>query len=131
VRPSHRIFFGFVTARLVFGVVFLVSVIGRWPVFWYLPLQHRWEYARAVPGVAMDWYGRSGLSLAAGGAAGLVAYVLAGIPRVARVVSRKGVVVGVAHFGALMLLNDVVFYSLSLLTRHVTPPALPTWYCPR
>jgi hypothetical protein len=131
VRPSHRLFLGFLVARLVFGLVFLASVVARWPVPWYFPLQRRWAYASAAPGVAMDWYGRSAVSLLAGAIAGLTVYVLAGVPAVGRAFARKGVVVGVAHLGALLLLNDVLFYAFTLLTRHAAPAPLPRWYCPR
>ncbi len=131
MRPSHRLLLGFLTARLIFGIVFLASAAARWPVLWYFPLQHRWELARAVRGVAMDWYGRSMLALVAGAFAGFGAYAIAGMPAPGRFFARRGVVEGIAHFGALMLLNDVLFYALALLTRHVTPVPIPSWYCPQ
>lgn len=131
MRSSHRVLLGFLVARLVFGVVFLASAVARWPVPWYLPLEHRWQLARAVRGVAMDWYGRSLLSLLAGVAVGAMAYALSGRPVLGRWLLRQGVVTGVAHFGALMLLNDVLFYVFSLATRHPVPVPLPGWYCPR
>ncbi len=131
MRATHRVFLAFLVARLVFGVVFLASALGRWPVPWYFPLQHRWELARRVQGLAMDWYGRSLLALLAGAAAGALAYGLARIPSVARLFARRGFVAAVAHLGAVLLLQDVLFYAFTLATRHVTPAALPPWYCPR
>lgn len=131
MRPTHQVFLAFLVARLVFGVVFLASALGRWPVPWYFPLQHRWEVARRVSGLAMDWYGRSLVALLAGVAAGALAYGIARFPSAARLFARRGFVAAVAHLGAVMLMQDVLFYVFTLATRHVTPAALPAWYCPR
>ncbi len=121
----------FVTARLVFGLVFLAGAVAHWPVPWYLPLERRWVFARQVQTLGMDWYGRSVFSLAAGTLAGAVLWALAGHPRLARTFARPAVVRDIAHLGALMLVSDVAFYVLSMLTRHVTPSPLPSWYCPQ
>ncbi|MEI8254069.1 MAG: hypothetical protein WCJ30_00185 [Deltaproteobacteria bacterium] len=131
MRAAHRVLLGFLVARLVFGVAFLASAVARWPVPWYFPLEHRWQLARAVRGLAMDWYGRSILSLLAGATVGGLVYALSGRTAPGRWLLRPGFVVGVAHLGALMLLNDVLFYVFSLVTRHPVPAPLPGWYCPR
>lgn len=131
VRPVPRILLAFMTGRAVFGLLFLVSLLGRWPMPWYLPLEHRWVIASSVRAVGMDWYGRSGIALLGGLATGLAAYALGGWGRVATMLGRPSSVIGVAHLGGTMLFFDVVFYTLTLLTRDIDPIAMPSWYCPR
>jgi hypothetical protein len=131
VRPVARIVFAFAVGRAVFGLVFLVSMLGRWPTAWYLPLARRWEFTRAPSTLGMDWYGRSAMALLAGVVAGSLAWTLGGIARLAPVLGRPSVVLGVTRLGAAMLLFDVIFYTLSLLTRTIDPQPPPSWYCPR
>lgn len=131
MRPVPRILLAFMVGRAVFGVLFLLSVIGHWRLPWYLPIEHRWVIATSVQGVGMDWYGRSALAILGGGATGLASYALGGSPRAARWFGRPTVIVGVARLGGTMLLFDVVFYAAILLTRVLHPIPLPAWYCPR
>lgn len=131
MRPVARTLLAFVVGRAVFGLVFLMSALGRWRVPWYLPLRHRWELASTPSTLGMDWYGRSALSLSAGLVAGLCAWRLAAWTKLTPWLSRPAVVVGIARLGGTMLFFDIAFYGLSLLTRDIDPIALPAWYCPR
>ncbi len=131
VRPVARIVLGFAVGRAVFGALFLVSLVETWPMPWYLPLEHRWVFAASIRTVGIDWYGRSGLALFGGLVTGLAAYALGGVARVAPWLGRPALVIGIARVGGTMLLFDVVFYALALLTRDLDPAALPGWYCPR
>ena len=131
MRTVPRVMLAFVVARAVFGLLFLVSMVGQWKLPWYLPIERRWQWASAVEGVGMDWYGRSGVALVGGALAGLMAWALGGWSRVSPWLSRPAVVIGIARLGGTMLLYDIVFYTLSLLTREIHPIALPAWYCPR
>jgi hypothetical protein len=115
----------------VFGIVFLASGFAHWTVPWYLPLEHRWQLAKTPVGVAIDWYGRSSLSLSVGAIAGVAAFGLTSLKRIGPLLVRKGAMQFVAHLGALMIVNDVLFYVLTLVTRHPTPSPIPSWYCPR
>jgi hypothetical protein len=131
VRPVARWVLTFAVGRAVFGAVFLVSMLGHWVTAWYLPLERRWVIASSVNTLGMDWYGRSAMSLAAGLAAGAAAWALGGWSRVAPKLGEPSVVLGVTRIGATMLLFDVLFYTLSLLTRDIDPQPPPSWYCPR
>lgn len=131
VRPVARWMLAFAVGRAVFGAVFLVSMLGHWVTAWYLPLERRWVLASSVETLGMDWYGRSAMSLAAGLAAGALAWALGGWARVAPKLGEPSVVLGVTRLGATMLLFDVLFYTLSLLTRDIDPQPPPSWYCPR
>lgn len=131
VRPVARIVLAFAVGRTFFGLLFLVSVVEHWTLPWYLPLEHRWVLASSVRTVGMDWYGRSGLALVGGLLAGLATYALGGVSRLAPRLSRPAFVLGITRLGALLLLVDFVFYTLSLLTRVVHPIPAPSWYCPR
>ena len=129
MRPVARIMLAFALGRAVFGLLFLVSVLGHWPTLWYLALERRWVFTRAVETVGMDWYGRSALSLLGGALAGAVTYAVCG--RAPPAWGRGSVVVGLSRFGGTLLLFDVMFYTLTLLTRTIDPIAVPSWYCPR
>jgi hypothetical protein len=131
MRPVARTMLAFAVGRAVFGLLFLVSMLGHWRMPWYLPLEHRWVIASSVDTVGMDWYGRSAFALAAGLVSGLAAWALGGWTRTRAWLGRPAVVLNVSHLGATMLLFDVIFYTLTLLTRTIdaTPP--PSWYCPR
>lgn len=131
MRPVARTLLAFAVGRAVFGLVFLVSMLGHWRTAWYLPLERRWVFASSVESLAMDWYGRSGASLLAGLLAGLVTWALGGVARLAPTLGRPSFVLGVTRLGATMLLFDVLFYALSLLTRDIDPQPPPSWYCPR
>ena len=120
----------FAAGRAVFGVLFLVSVLGHWPVPWYLALERRWVFASSVNTVGMDWYGRSALALTGGLVTGLAAWAIGGWSRAAPWLGRPAFVVGVARLGGTMLLFDIVFYALTLMTRDIDPIPLPPWYCP-
>lgn len=129
MRPVARIMLAFALGRATFGLLFLVSVLGHWPTLWYLALERRWVFASAVETVGMDWYGRSTVSLAGGALVGAVAYALSG--RAPPSWGRASVVVGLSRLGGTLLLFDVMFYTLTLLTRTIDPIAVPAWYCPR
>jgi hypothetical protein len=129
MRPVARIMLAFALGRAVFGLLFLVSVLAHWPTLWYLALERRWVFARAVETVGMDWYGRSALSLLGGALAGAVTYAVCG--RAPPSWGKGSVVVGLSRLGGTLLLFDVMFYTLTLLTRTIDPIAMPAWYCPR
>ncbi len=54
-RPAHhlgarprvkaaRVFAMLLVARAVYGAVYLAATAGRWPLFWYYPLERRWAF---------------------------------------------------------------------------------------
>lgn len=44
---------------LIFVFFYLISEFVPFPVHWYFPLEHRWEYTiHPTPGLAMGWYGK-------------------------------------------------------------------------
>ncbi len=131
--PSARVFVAFLAARGAFGLTFLASAIGRWPVVWYLPLDHRFAFAAERPPaeLAMDWFGRTGLGLASALAAGLAAFALAARGPMARALVRPGFVKSLAHAGALVLFVDFSYFGWVLLHQTPAPLPIPSWYCPR
>lgn len=131
VRRTTRVMLAFLVGRGAFGLAFLLCAVGRWPTFWYLPLERRWVFARELRTVAMDWYGRSAFAMVVGLAAGLGAWWLGGSSRVAPVLARPVVLRWVSQLGATLLFFDVAFYALTLLTREIEPIPLPGWYLPR
>ncbi|MFO0630076.1 MAG: hypothetical protein U0325_31235 [Polyangiales bacterium] len=130
MRPATRAMLSFLVGRAAFGLTFLLCAVGRWPTYWYLPLEHRWVFAASVRTVGMDWYGRSALAIAVGLAAGALTWGAGGTSLGVKM-ERPAVTRWVAHLGATMLFFDVAFYTLTLMTREVDPIPLPAWYVPR
>lgn len=123
-----RLFVAFLVARLAYGLAFLISVLRKTPVVWYMPVDHRFVWASKLDGLGMDWYGRTALAF-------VVAFVLGGL---AYVMSKKmswlakpSVVLSVARFGGLVLLLDFVYFGWALMNQTPNPWPIPAWYCPR
>jgi hypothetical protein len=125
---SARLFFTFLTARLVYGLVFLVSAMRKSPVPWYLPLERRFVFASRPEGLGMDWYGRSALAFLAAVLVGAGVYVLA---KQAKWLAKPSAVMAVARAGGLVLLVDFLYFGWVLMNQTPAPWPLPVWYCPR
>ena len=130
---SARLFVAFLAARAAFGAAYLASVLGRWPVPWYLPLEHRFAVAASRPPavLAMDWFGRTAFALACALVFGLAAFALAARGPLARALVRPGFVKSLAHAGALVLVVDFAYFGWALMHQTPAPLPLPAWYCPR
>jgi len=126
--PSARLFLAFLSARLAYGLAFLVSAARKTPVPWYLPLERRFVLASRPDGFGMDWYGRTALALLFAIALGGLVYVLS---RRAAFLSRPSAVLAIARAGGLVLLVDFVYFGWALMTQTPQPWPLPSWYCPR
>jgi hypothetical protein len=129
--PAVRLFLAFLSARLGFGLAFLVSAARRTPVPWYLPVEHRFVFASRPEGLGMDWYGRTALGLLVALVAGVGAYVLARRGRVGAWLGRRSVVMAVARAGGLVLLVDFLYFGWVLMHQTAAPWPLPAWYCAR
>ena len=125
---SARLFFTFLTARLVYGLVFLVSAMRKSPVPWYLPLERRFVFASRPEGLGMDWYGRSALAFLAAVLVGAGVYVFA---KQAKWLTKPSAVMAVARAGGLVLLVDFLYFGWVLMNQTPAPWPLPVWYCPR
>src|SRR5205085_1436010 len=106
-------------ALLVFSTAMIWTATGeRTRLPWYDPLSHRWILSAAAPGVlAMDYYGRVGLSLLAGIAGGIAAGIAAARRRPPGWLSRALPVwaLGVTLVG-------VFLYAYTIGTRVIEPP---------
>lgn len=129
--PAARLFLAFLSARLAFGLSFLVSAARKSPVPWYLPLEHRFVIASQKPGLGMDWYGRTALGLGFALVAGVGAYMLARQGRVGAWLGKRSVVMAVARAGGLVLLVDFLYFGWALMHQTPAPWPVPGWYCPR
>lgn len=130
---SARLFVAFLAARAAFGAAYLASAIGRWPVPWYLPLEHRFVLSAPRPAavLAMDWFGRTAFALACAIVLGVVSFALAARGPMARALVRPGFVKSLAHAGALVLIVDFAYFGWTLTHQTPAPLPLPAWYCPR
>jgi hypothetical protein len=126
---ASRVFAAFLVARAAFGLVYLAVSVGRWQVFWYFPLEHRWELAREPAGLAMGWYGTTGAALVASALAAALAWIASARGPIARALGRTAVVLAIAHAGGLVLLVDYAYFGWTL--THQTPAPLTEPSCPR
>jgi len=87
---------------LGFAGSWLLAALTRLPLLWYLPLAHRWELARTVEGLGMDYFGRLLFASAAGALGAGLAWLLGRRPPL------RWLPLGAAGLGALVALDLVV-----------------------
>lgn len=128
-QPSMaaRLFVAFLSARLAYGLAFLISVLRKMPVFWYMPLEHRFVWASRPEGWGMDWYGRSAFAFVMAFVAGALAYM---ISTKMSWLAKPQVVLAVARSGGLVLLLDFIYFGWALMNQTPNPWPIPAWYCP-
>jgi hypothetical protein len=113
---------------LAYLACFFLSTTLPTPIFWYLPLEHRFELAIRVSGVAADFYGRVALATAAGA-------IGHGLSRlIVRKVAPKALEAwtwrAVAWLGCVVVFTAALYVYL-LVGRHSEPAPLPQGYVPR
>jgi len=126
---ATRIFASFLTARAIFGLVYLGAAVGRLPVFWYHPFDHTWELASKPTGLGMGWYGLTAAALGAAALGGGLTFLVGARGPLARALARASVVLALAHAGGLVLLVDFAYFGWTL--THDTPKPWPEPECPR
>jgi hypothetical protein len=127
-RPSAaaRVVAALLAARLAFGVAYLGGALRRAPIPWYHPLERAWSFGSAPgPGLAMEWYGRTGAALAVGVAAGGVIWVMSARGRAARALSRPALVLALARAVGLALLVDFTYFGWAMMHAALTLPPCP------
>jgi hypothetical protein len=65
-------------AALGFWASWFACTALQLPMWWYLPLEHRWVWSATPPGLAMCLYGQLVMSLAVAAIAGGLAWAVAG-----------------------------------------------------
>jgi len=120
---ATRVLAAFLAARALFGVVYLGVSLGRWPVPWYYPIEHRWAFEPAPSGLAMGWFGATAAALAAAIAAGAIAWLASARGPFARLCARRGAVPAMARAVGLMMLVDFAYFGWTL--THQTPAPWP------
>jgi len=133
VKPAPatavRVFAAFLVARALFGLAYLAAAAGRLPIFWYYPLDHRWELAADPHGPAMGWFGLTALALIAAMVGGGLTFLAAARGFLGRALSRGAIVLAIAHAGGLVLLLDFAYFGWTL--THQTPEPWPERTCPQ
>lgn len=110
-------------ARGVYGVVYLAATAGRWPLFWYYPLERRWALEAAPKGLAMGWFGTTALALVAASVAAAIVWFVSAKGRISKAIARPQTILALARAGAMILLVDFVYFGWTL--THQTPAPLP------
>jgi hypothetical protein len=121
---APRVFAALLVARGVYGVVYLAATAGRWPRFWYYPIERRWAL-EATPhgGLAMGWFGTTALAIVAAAAAAAIVWLVSGKGRISKAIARPQTILAIARAGAMILLVDFVYFGWTL--THQTPAPLP------
>jgi hypothetical protein len=137
------------------SVVFMLSAVLPLPVLQYFPLSRRFSFVKNPGELSMDFYGRSLLALASGGALALFVYAVlrllaGGTPEPAATENADGsqeagdeAVVEAGEPGrrstlllftaylATAVLLAIALYAYQLIGRLPTPEPLPPGYVPR
>lgn len=126
---TPRIFAALLAARAAFGLAYLSVALGKLPVPWYYPLEHRWDVAPSpTHGLGMGWFGSTGASIVAALLAGCGLYAITARGALGRTLARTAVVLALARAGGLVLLVDYAYFGWTLTHQTPKPLADP---CPR
>lgn len=120
---AARVFAMLLVARAVYGAVYLAATAGRWPLFWYYPLERRWAFEATPKGFAMGWFGTTALALVAAAVSAALVWLASARGRFSRWIERPEVILAIARAGGMILLVDFVYFGWTL--THQTPRPLP------
>jgi hypothetical protein len=120
---AARVFAMLLVARAVYGAVYLAATAGRWPLFWYYPLERRWAFEAVPQGFAMGWFGTTALALVAAAASAALLWLASARGLLARAIARPEIILAIARAGGMILLVDFVYFGWTL--THQTPHPLP------
>ena len=120
---AARVFAMLLVARAVYGAVYLAATAGRWPLFWYYPLERRWAFEATPDGFAMGWFGTTALALVAAAVSAALLWLASARGRLARAIARPEIILAIARAGGMILLVDFVYFGWTL--THQTPHPLP------
>ncbi len=120
---AARVFAALLVARAVYGVVYLAATAGRWPLFWYYPIERRWALEATPEGFAMGWFGTTALAIVAAALAAAIVWLASAKGLFSRVIARPQTILAIARAGAMILLVDFVYFGWTL--THQTPKPLP------
>ena len=120
---AARVFAMLLVARAVYGAVYLAATAGRWPLFWYYPLERRWAFEATPDGFAMGWFGTTALALLAAGVSAALLWLASARGRLSRAIARPEIILAIARAGGMILLVDFVYFGWTL--THQTPDPLP------
>lgn len=114
-------------AAIAFAVAFVLPQLTPVPVPWYYPVERGWVFAARPPGLAMDFFGRLLLGMAAWCVVAIASFAVA--RRLRGISDRaRGLLVGWAvTITALAMLH----FAWTLAFRVPTPAPIPSWYQPR
>ena len=124
---AHRLYLATAAAGIAFMAAYMWPALAPVRVYWYYPLERRWELVERPDGLAIDWYGRVLVSLVAGLVFFAVTYLVA---RRLRPPPRRALELFAAWLVTAALLA-MLLYAYQLAVRSPLPEPLPDWYQPR
>lgn len=128
---TARVFASLLAARVAFGLAYLIGSIRKSPIPLYLPLERRWAFGSAAPGLAMEWYGRTAVALVLALIVFAALWAASARGPLARALSRPENLLAAARAGALILLVDFSYFGWVLMHQTPAPLPLPEGLCPR
>lgn len=133
-RPTHGdrgrvVYLALCVATIGFALGFVYPAITPQAVLWYYPLEGRWAYEIEPTGLAMDFYGRALLALAAAAVSFAGGYVV--FRRWRRAVAHPTVLGLFTAWAITATLFAMLNFGWTLYFRTPVPAPLPDWYVPR
>ena len=112
---SARLVVAVVAARVAFGLAYLAGTLRRAPIPWYQPIERTWSFGGQPGGLAMEWYGRTAVAMAAALVAGAVAWGAGARGPLGRALTRPALVLALARACGLVLLVDFAYFGWVLM----------------
>ena len=121
---AHRLYLATSAAGIAFIAAYIWPALAPVRVYWYYPLERRWDFVERPDGLAIDWYGRLLVSLIAG----LVFFAVTDlVARRLRPPPRRALELFAAWLVTAALLA-MLLYAYQLSVRNPVPEPLPDWY---
>ncbi len=128
MRKADLVFVALALATAVFAIAFVVPFFTEVSVPWYYPLERRWALELKPSGLAMDFYGRTLISMLAATVTFVITVLVGGRKKTPFQPRTLGVV---AAWAITLTLLVISYFGWTLYSRRPVPAPIPTWYEPR
>lgn len=125
-----RVVIAFLGGRTAFGLSYLIGAARDLPIPWYLPLDRTFVFSPRPPVFAMEWFGRSFVSMLIASAVVAALWLASARGPLVRALQRPAFVLALAQAAGLALLVDFAYFGFMLLRQPVSPLPLPPGYAP-
>src|SRR5206468_3023621 len=125
VKKQEALFVAMCAGAIAFAFAFVAPTFAGAPEPWFYPLEHRWAFEVKPSGLALDFYGRTLVSLVAWATAVLIALPLAKRKKTPLSPRTAGLVTAWTITAVLLVM---LHYAWTLHFRRPIPEPLPAGY---